>query len=132
MLPHLEEAERMLVESVHVALRQRFGAIADENKGNPVAMRNRMNGERERWRLAFAGAKTADQVRGTLADLWSRAGPNRALQAHWKDVLPLLRAEHWRAARDLALVALASYARPESEPDPAADAPVSESESESE
>lgn len=116
MLQHLEDAERILVESVHVALRRRFRAIAEESRDNPVAMRNRMQGERERWRLAFAGAKTAEQVREKLADLWSRAGSNSPLQEHWKDVLPLLRADRWRTARDLALVALASYARQESEP----------------
>jgi CRISPR-associated protein Cas8a1/Csx13 len=109
MLPHLEDAEQVLVESVHQALRQRFGAIADETRGNPVARKNRWNAERDRWRLAFAGAKTLEQVRATLADLWSRAGPNRALQERWRDVLPLLRSEYWRAARDLALVGLASY-----------------------
>jgi CRISPR-associated protein Cas8a1/Csx13 len=109
MLKYLEDAEQVLVESVHVALRQRFRTIAKQSEGNPVAMRNRWNAERERLRLAFSGAKTFEQVRAALADLWSRAGGNRALQAHWKDVLPLLRQAHWRAARDLALVALASY-----------------------
>jgi CRISPR-associated protein Cas8a1/Csx13 len=108
MVQHLEDAEQVLVESVHVALRQRFGAIADETRGNPAARRNRWNAERDRWRLAFAGAKTLEQVREKFADLWSRAGPNRALQERWMDVLPLLR-QDWRAARDLALVALASY-----------------------
>lgn len=109
MLNHLEDAEQVLVESVHVALRQRFGAIADESRSNPVAMRNRWQAERDRWRLAFAGAKTFEQVRAALADLWSRAGSNRELQSRWRDVLPLLRQEHWRAVRDLALIALASY-----------------------
>lgn len=127
MLQHLEDAERILVESVHVALRQRFGAIAQETQGQPGARKNRMNGERDRWRLAFAGAKTAEQVREKLADLWSRAGSNSTLQAHWKEVLPLLRAEHWRAARDLALVALASYARQESEPGEGSEAESEES-----
>ncbi len=111
MLKHLEDAERILVESVHLALKQRFGAIAEENRDNPAARKNRWNSERDRWRLAFAGAKTLDQVRAALADLWSRAGPNRALMEGWPKVLPLLRSEHWRAARDLALVALASYQR---------------------
>jgi CRISPR-associated protein Cas8a1/Csx13 len=72
-------------------------------------MRNRFRGERERLRLAFAGAKTPDQVRAALADLWSRGGTNRELQASWEQVLPLLRPERWQVARDLALVALASY-----------------------
>lgn len=115
MLDHLKDAERVFVESVHHALRQRFGAIAEENKNNPTAMKNRMNGERERWRLAFAGAKTHEQVRSKLADLWSRAGSNKALREHWREVLPLLRADRWRDARDLALVALASYQAPASE-----------------
>lgn len=111
MLEQLDDAERALVRSVHTAMRQRFGAIAEE-AGNPVTMRNRFKGERERWRLAFAGAKTQSQVRAALADLWSRAGSNRELQASWVTILPLLGAEHWQAARDLALVGLASYGAP--------------------
>jgi CRISPR-associated protein Cas8a1/Csx13 len=110
MLKHLEEAESALVRAVHVALRQRFGAIADESRdAAPQTMKNRFAGERDRWRMAFAGAKTPEQIRAALADLWSRAGSNRELRAHWQTVLPLLRAEHWEAARDLALIALASY-----------------------
>ena len=115
MVEHLDEAERALVESVHDALRRRFGQIAEESKTNPVAMRNRWDGERERWRLAFAGAKTQEQIRAALADLWSRGGGNAPLRRHWTTVLPLLRTERWRAARDLALVALASYSGRERE-----------------
>jgi len=110
MLKHLEEAEALLVRAVHTALRQRFGAIADESKdAPPQTMKNRFGSERDRWRLAFAGSKTPKQIRGALADLWSRAGSNKELRAHWEAILPLLRAEHWETARDLALVALASY-----------------------
>ncbi|HVY62873.1 MAG TPA: type I-MYXAN CRISPR-associated Cas8a1/Cmx1 [Planctomycetota bacterium] len=110
MLKHVEEAEGALIRSVHTALRQRFGAIADECKGLPLAtLKNRFAGERDRWRLAFAGSKTPAQIRAALADLWSRAGANKELRESWNLVLPLLRAEHWQAARDLALVALASY-----------------------
>jgi CRISPR-associated protein Cas8a1/Csx13 len=72
-------------------------------------MKDRFNGERDRWRFAFAGAKTPEQIRAALAELWSRAGPNGVLRARWEVLLPLLRAEHWETARDLALVALASY-----------------------
>jgi CRISPR-associated protein Cas8a1/Csx13 len=121
MLKHLEDAEAALVRAVHIALRQRFGAIAEESKdAAPQTMRNRFNGERDRWRFAFAGARTPQQIRAALADLWSRAGPNKELKAHWELVLPLLRAEQWETARDLSLVALASYqggAADEDEPD---------------
>lgn len=110
MTKQLEEAEVHLVRSVHIAIRQRFGAIAEETKDVAAATRkNRFKGERDKWRIAFAGAKTHEQVRGALADLWGRAGSNAELKAHWREVLPLLRQEHWQAARDLALVALASY-----------------------
>jgi CRISPR-associated protein Cas8a1/Csx13 len=109
MLKHLEESERVLVSSVHTALKQRFGKIAEESKESPATMKNRFRAEREKWRLSFAGAKTPDQVRAALADLWSRAGTVRELQSGWEQVLPLLREGQWRTARDLALVALASY-----------------------
>jgi CRISPR-associated protein Cas8a1/Csx13 len=109
MTDKLEEAEKHFVRSVHVALRRRFGAIAKECEGNLATMKNRFQGERDKWRLAFAGSKTHEQIRAALADLWSRAGANSELQAHWEELMLLLRPEHWQAARDLGLVALASY-----------------------
>lgn len=110
MLQHLDDSEAVLVRAVHVALRQRFGAIAEECRELPAATRNnRFDNERERWRHAFAGSKTPQQIRAALADLWSRAGSNAELRARWPEVLPLLRADNWETARDLALVALASY-----------------------
>lgn len=110
MIDTTQEPDKILILSVHTALRQRFGAIWDETKNLPAQTRkNRMNGERERWRLAFAKAKTADQTRGALADLWSRAGANKELREHWQEILPLLKSSEWARVRDLALVALASY-----------------------
>lgn len=114
MTEDLDAAEEILVSSVQQALRQRFGRIGAETKGmGQQARTNRMDAERERLRLAFAGAKTPEQIRAALADLWSRAGTVKPLQEGWKQVLPLLRAERWQTARDLALVALASYQREE-------------------
>jgi len=102
--------EAAVVRAVHEALRNRYGKIADENKDNPAAMRNRFSGEYDRWRLAFAGAKTADQFRNALCDLFSRAGNNPVLRESWAQVLPFLDARRWSLTRDLALLALASYA----------------------
>jgi CRISPR-associated protein Cas8a1/Csx13 len=110
MNDHLDDAEKALVASVHTAMRQRFGRIADETENLPEATRrNRFAAERERWRLAFAGSKTHEQVRAALANLWSLAGPNEELRRSWERILPLLGPRNWHAARDLALVALASY-----------------------
>lgn len=109
MTEHLGDAERALVESVQLALRQRFGAIAEATGDNPVTMRNRFEAERERWRLRLSGAKTQALVREALSDLWSRGGTNRVLQDRWREIMALLSATRWSEARDLALVALASY-----------------------
>lgn len=102
-------AETALVHAVHEAIRCRYGKIADENKGKQAAMKNRFANEYDRLRLAFSGAKTVDQFRETLCDLFSRAGRNTVLQQSWAEILPLLREPSWRAARDLSLLALASY-----------------------
>jgi CRISPR-associated protein Cas8a1/Csx13 len=109
MLNQLEDAELALVRAVHIAVRKRFGAIAAETTENAATRKNRWKGERDRWRHAFSGSKTPEQIRAALADLWSRAGSNEELRAHWEQVIPLLRPAHWKTARDLALVALASY-----------------------
>lgn len=109
MEKYLEDHELALVRSVHIALRQRFAQIAEDSSDVKATMVNRFDGEREKWRLAFSGSKTLDQIRAALADLWSRAGSNKELQENWQKVLPLLREPNWQAARDLALVALASY-----------------------
>jgi CRISPR-associated protein Cas8a1/Csx13 len=104
-----EAGEPTIIRAVHEALRNRYGKIAEENKTNPVAMRNRFSGEYDRWRLAFAGAKTTDQFRKALCDLFSRAGSNAVLRKSWQDILPMLRANTWQHARDLALLGLCSY-----------------------
>jgi len=103
--------EATIVHAVHEALRSRYGQIADENKTNSTAMKNRFSGEYDRWRLAFAGAKSVDQFRKALCDLFSRAGNNSVLRKSWQEVLPMLRPNTWQHARDLALIGLCSYQR---------------------
>lgn len=109
MVEKLGGAERSFVRSVHAAVRSRFGAIAAETADASATMKKRFQGERDRWRMAFSGAKTPEQIRAALADLWSRGGSNPELRENWEEILPLLRPERWQEARDLALVALASY-----------------------
>jgi len=101
--------EFLAVQAVHEAMRMRYGQIADENAGNPVGMKNRMERFRERLRLSLAGAKLEADLRFALMDLFSRGGNNRVLRDGWAIVLPVIR-EDWQLARDLGLLALASYA----------------------
>ena len=104
-----DTGERIVVKAVHEAIRSRYGQIADENKNNPVAMRNRFSGEYDRLRLAFSGAKTEERFRRALCDLFSKAGRNKVLQMQWAEILPMLRKKNWQHTRDLALLALCSY-----------------------
>lgn len=91
--------------------------IWEEVTGNQTVFNNRKERQMQRWRLAFAGAKTADDFRKALTDLWSRSGSNPVLKSSWREVLPLICDEdRWRLARDLALLALASYERPATAP----------------
>ena len=103
-----EEGEKLIVQAVHKAMSMRYGQIAKENEGNPKAMSNRMERFRDKLRLDLAGSKTAAHVRFALTDLFSRGGNNSVLREGWQKVLPVLR-QDWQLARDLGLLALASY-----------------------
>lgn len=119
-----EEGERRLVEAVHEAMRRTLGRIYRETdgEGRPVsqATKNRWEKFREELRLRLAGAKTANDARHALCDLFSRAGYVQVLSEHWRDILSKLADDRWQLTRDLALLALASYAGREDEK---ADAP---------
>lgn len=103
------DGEKLVVQAVHEAMRMRYGQIAEENKGNPVGMDNRMNRFRERLRLSLAGAKREVDVRFALMDLFSRGLHNSVLRDGWRTVLHVIRKD-WQLARDLGLLALVSYA----------------------
>ena len=108
-IPWNDTGESTVVNAVHESIRRRYGIIAKENQKAPVTMRNRWKSEYDRWRLAFAGAKTSEQFRRSLCDLFSRAGVNSELQQNWQTLLPMLSNSRWQQTRDLALLGLASY-----------------------
>ncbi len=108
----LERGERVVVEACHQALRRRYGMIKDRAKHEGADIEALFNRENERLRVGLARCKNATSLRQELTDFWSRAGQLKALQDDWDAVLPMFD-EHWAHARDLALLALASYKRPE-------------------
>jgi CRISPR-associated protein Cas8a1/Csx13 len=108
-----EEGERLVVRAVHEAIRRRLAQIRSETDGGKgtaltQATKNRWDRFRERLRLALSGAKTERDVRFAFMDLFSRAGNVPALRDGWPSVLPVIR-QDWHLARDLGLLALASY-----------------------
>jgi CRISPR-associated protein Cas8a1/Csx13 len=115
----MERSERVLVAACHEALYRRYGQI--KGATNPgESIKARFEREYERLRVGLARCKNAASLRQELTDFWSRAGQLEALQDNWDAVLPMFD-EHWARARDLALLALASYKRPDSAQGRAAD-----------
>lgn len=108
-IPWSDKGESTVVRAVHASIRRRYAVIAKENENNSVAMKNRWKNEYNRWRMAFSGAKTSEQFRKPLCDLFSRAGVNKVLQDNWQTILPMLSDAAWQKTRDLALLGLASY-----------------------
>lgn len=103
-----EEADQLLVRAMHQALRNRYGALAQRAKerGETPAF----DREFERIRTSLMRSKNVQTLRGELADIFARGGLNQTLQEHWPKLMPLFTGTDWQRARDLALLALASYA----------------------
>ncbi len=109
------ESDKLLVESVHRSLRNRFGAMAE--KARTRGEQPQIDRERERIRSSLMRARNLQTLRSELADIFVRGGKNDILQKNWTELLPLFTGPDWQRARDLALLALASYAGKGSEND---------------
>ncbi len=103
------EAEaRIFVRACHEAWRNRLGQLSERARHQGLDRHSLFQGERDRLRAALARCKTQADLSACITDLWARAGSVPTLQQAWVQVLPFL-GERWRAGRDLALLALASY-----------------------
>jgi CRISPR-associated protein Cas8a1/Csx13 len=110
MTDKLHDQEKLVVQTMHEAIRNRFGQIYHEHKILGGDYRKRWAAERVRIRISFSNAKTPDLVRKAFADLWSRAGGLRTLQDNLIAIMSFITNERkWALARDLALIGLASY-----------------------
>ncbi len=101
------EADKLFVEAMHAAVRNRYGALAAQAKsrGEKIPFQR----EFERMRTSMMRVKNAQTLRAEVADMLARGGVNSALKQHWRDLLPLFSGDDWKRARDLTLLALASY-----------------------
>jgi CRISPR-associated protein Cas8a1/Csx13 len=110
--------EATLVRACHEAWRRRARELGDRARDSGASFDRLYEREYERMRISFARCKNAAMVRQALTDFWSRgatrSGALPALQEGWTELLPLL-SHRWQEARDLALLALASYKRKEDE-----------------
>jgi CRISPR-associated protein Cas8a1/Csx13 len=105
------ERERVFVEACHEAWRSRLAQLGERSRAEGVSFQTLAQREFERARVAFGRCKTAATLRETVTDFWARSGrPLPSLKQGWPELLPLFGPREWRRARDLALLALASYA----------------------
>lgn len=103
--------ERMFVMACHEALRRHMGKKFARPGGAD------WGNEFEKVRVSIARCKNATTFRESITDFWARGGSlhkgeDTLLKANaswWQDVMPLLDEKNWRKAKDLALLALASY-----------------------
>ncbi len=101
------ERDALFVQAVHTAIRNRYGAMASRSQAKGEVPQ--FEREFEKIRTSLMRAKNAQTLRAELADLFARGGINKALQSHWKEILPIYTGTDWQRARDLALLGLASY-----------------------
>jgi CRISPR-associated protein Cas8a1/Csx13 len=100
--------ERIFVRACHETWRRRLGQLGDRARREGTPFGDLVSREFERLRVAFSRCKNAATLREAVTTFWARAGgPLPGLQAGWQKILPLL--DDWRKARDLVLLALASY-----------------------
>ena len=101
--------EHAFIQTCHEAWRRRLGHLGERSRREHIRFDRLASGEYEKLRVALTRCKNAATLRAVVTDFWSRAGSLPTLQEGWGDILPLLEEEQWRKARDLALLALASY-----------------------
>lgn len=103
-----QESERLFVQACHEAIKFTYGKISEQAKKRGEIP----NFDREtvRIRTGLGRCKNADTFREFITDFWSRAGRIPTLQEHWQELMALITGRsNWKIARDLALLALASY-----------------------
>ena len=106
-----DSAERVFISACHEAWRNKIRKERDRTQGGRGVHFDypRMF---EKQRVAFARCKNLREIRAEVRELLSRGaavGKLPAFQDNWERILPLLSEKRWREAKDLALLALASY-----------------------
>lgn len=102
--------QRAFVAACHEAWRRLLGRVGERARREGLSFPKLVDREFQRLRVAFARAKNAATLRREVTDFWARSGGALpALQDSWQEVMVLLDEKHWQEARDLALLAMASY-----------------------
>lgn len=104
-----EAEEESFVGACHEAWNRKLGALGQKAGESHRPFSDLVERETRLTQIAFSRCKNEATLRETLTGFWASAGPLPSLQSDWRRVLSLLNRD-WRLAKDLALLALASYA----------------------
>lgn len=100
-----KESDRLFVEACHEALSYTYGQLSSRTKDDEQIRFDKVN---ERFRTRLVRCKNGNNLREFIMDFWARAGRLPTVQANWEILIQLI-TNDWKAARDLALLALVSY-----------------------
>lgn len=118
------ENGRILVEAFWEAIRSLYAQEADAAKrGGSRSINERIEHLNDDIFRRLMRSKTRDLLRETLAELFAKSGRQKTLRANPAVVWNLIDDPHdWKRARDLALLALATYSKKQEDaaPDPSA------------
>ena len=103
-----EQAQILFVKACHQALYQIRGKLSSQPTEHIYARYEREN---ERIRSGLIRCQNSEDFRHFMtANFWSKAGNISILADYWEELMPLTtKPSNWKLARDLALLALASY-----------------------
>jgi CRISPR-associated protein Cas8a1/Csx13 len=99
------DCDRLFVQACHEALSYTYGQLKSRTKDGEEIRFDKVN---ERFRTSLSRCKNANTLREFIMDFWARAGRLPTVQSNWEDLMQLM-LQDWKAARDLALLALVSY-----------------------
>jgi len=99
------DRERLFVQSCHEAISSTYAQLAKRTKDGEEIRFDKVN---EKFRTGLGRCKSSNTFREFITDFWARAGYVPVLKDHWDELMELVMTD-WKSARDLSLLALASY-----------------------
>jgi CRISPR-associated protein Cas8a1/Csx13 len=110
-----DERDKLFVQTCHEAIKFTYGQISSNTKSGDD-LTSKFDRATVRMRTGLSRCKSAEAFREFITDFWSRAGRLPTLQEHWIELMEFVTdKQDWKKARDLALLALASYKKNETE-----------------
>ncbi len=103
-----EKAQKLFVKACHEALLKIYGKLYSRAKEREYVQIEREN---ERIRSGLIRCLNSEDFRHFMtANFWTKGGNISILAEYWEELMPLTtKPKNWKLARDLALLALASY-----------------------